>query len=249
MKNRIRELRKEKNMTLKQVSEKLGIASNTLSQYETNKREPRLKTWQALASFFNVPVSYLQGLGVSKDDIIDDLVEKMIDDKDNFFSKFRLGSELSKKITLSDVRYLNDTFYLKLSNDNVVDKLIDDNNREALRYLVDKYVPFVNDYNFLASVPNNLNDYYKILEDKVFDMTPNPFSNVEIDGKNEDIKIFESLCSLFVLDADTKNKLLNYSDDKKIEINKKVRALFNLLTTDTDNKILNNISDETADKD
>ena len=32
MKNRIRELRKEKNMTLKQLSEKLGIASNTLSQ-------------------------------------------------------------------------------------------------------------------------------------------------------------------------------------------------------------------------
>ena len=46
LKNRIRELRKEKNMTLKQVSEKLGIASNTLSQYETNKREPKLETWQ-----------------------------------------------------------------------------------------------------------------------------------------------------------------------------------------------------------
>lgn len=258
--NRIKELRTKKQLTLKEFSSNFNkftkdnrdniksISYATVSRWEKGVNEPKLEMWQALAKYFNVPVSYLQGLGVSKDDIIDDLVEKMIDDKDNFFSKFRLGSELSKKITLSDVRYLNDTFYLKLSNDNVVDKLIDDNNREALRYLVDKYVPFVNDYNFLASVPNNLNDYYKILEDKVFDMTPNPFSNVEIDGKNEDIKIFESLCSLFVLDADTKNKLLNYSDDKKIEINKKVRALFNLLTTDTDDKKVLEIRENVKDQ-
>ena len=57
LKNRIRELRKEKNMTLKQVSEKLGIASNTLSQYETNKREPKLETWQALATRLNINVT------------------------------------------------------------------------------------------------------------------------------------------------------------------------------------------------
>ncbi len=38
------------------------MANNTLSQYETGKREPKLETWQALADFFNVSVPYLQGI-------------------------------------------------------------------------------------------------------------------------------------------------------------------------------------------
>ena len=34
---------------------------NTLSQYETGKRNPSLKTWQQLADFYGVSVPYLQG--------------------------------------------------------------------------------------------------------------------------------------------------------------------------------------------
>ena len=40
----------------------IGIPSNTLSQYETGKREPRLETWEKLANFWEVSVPYLQGL-------------------------------------------------------------------------------------------------------------------------------------------------------------------------------------------
>ncbi|EFB62001.1 hypothetical protein HMPREF9209_1938 [Lactobacillus gasseri 224-1] len=40
----------------------MGLANNTLSQYETGKREPKLETWQKLAEFFGVSVQYLQGL-------------------------------------------------------------------------------------------------------------------------------------------------------------------------------------------
>ena len=38
------------------------MANNTLSQYETGKREPKLETWNKLAEYFNVPTSYLMGL-------------------------------------------------------------------------------------------------------------------------------------------------------------------------------------------
>lgn len=61
MSNRLRELRHKKNLTLTQLGKKVGLANNTLSQYETGKREPRLETWQKLADFFQVPVPYLQG--------------------------------------------------------------------------------------------------------------------------------------------------------------------------------------------
>ncbi|WP_225427292.1 helix-turn-helix domain-containing protein [Ligilactobacillus murinus] len=67
MSNRIRELRNEQNLTLKELGEKVGLAPNTISQYETGDREPKLKTWIKLADFFDVPVSYLQGLDDSRD--------------------------------------------------------------------------------------------------------------------------------------------------------------------------------------
>lgn len=60
--NRIKELRQKNNLTLKELGQKVGMANNTLSQYETGKREPKLETWKKLADFFNVSVPYLQGI-------------------------------------------------------------------------------------------------------------------------------------------------------------------------------------------
>lgn len=70
MKNRLKELRHEKNLTLKEVSSQLEqnnlkISPDALAKYERGDREPKLETWQKLADFFNVPVDYL--LGISKD--------------------------------------------------------------------------------------------------------------------------------------------------------------------------------------
>lgn len=59
--NRIKELRQENNLTLRQLGEKLNMRDNTLSQYETGKRDLNDKIWQKLADFFQVPVSYLRG--------------------------------------------------------------------------------------------------------------------------------------------------------------------------------------------
>ncbi|MDB6253656.1 helix-turn-helix domain-containing protein [Lactobacillus amylovorus] len=61
MKNRIKELREKNNLTLKGLGKKVGLADNTLSQYETGKRHPKFEIWQKLADFFGVSVPYLQG--------------------------------------------------------------------------------------------------------------------------------------------------------------------------------------------
>lgn len=65
--NRLRECRKNKKLTLKQLSEELAknnlkISADALGKYERGDREPKLETWIKLADFFDVPVSYLQGL-------------------------------------------------------------------------------------------------------------------------------------------------------------------------------------------
>lgn len=71
--NRLRQLRQSKGLTLDEMAldlkEKdiLEITANSLGKYELGKRESKLKTWIKLADYFNVSVSYLQGLtGFSK---------------------------------------------------------------------------------------------------------------------------------------------------------------------------------------
>lgn len=73
--NRIKQLRKDKNMTLVELGEKVNLPKGTLSRYENGGREPKEITWQALADFFNVSVDYLKGYGYSKD-----YIYKQLDD-------------------------------------------------------------------------------------------------------------------------------------------------------------------------
>lgn len=77
MKNRLREIRQEKNLSQKDLAKKINISQKVISQYEHGYREQKLETWQKIADFLNVPVDYL--LGISKDKstlTIDDLNAK-----------------------------------------------------------------------------------------------------------------------------------------------------------------------------
>lgn len=61
MENRIRELRKDRKMTMKQVGDVLGLAESTISQYETGKRQPDNETLLKLGELFDVSVGYILG--------------------------------------------------------------------------------------------------------------------------------------------------------------------------------------------
>ncbi|CUR42276.1 Phage protein [Limosilactobacillus reuteri] len=65
--NRIAKLRKEKNLSQAQLAKETGLTRQAISLYEIGKREPKLETWFKLSDFFDVPVSYLQGIGNSRD--------------------------------------------------------------------------------------------------------------------------------------------------------------------------------------
>lgn len=59
--NRIKILRIVNNKTQKDIADYLGLTEQTIAYYEQGKRNPKPKTWQALANYFNVSVPYLQG--------------------------------------------------------------------------------------------------------------------------------------------------------------------------------------------
>ena len=59
--NRIKQLRKSKHITMEQLALSIGVRKPTVSRWESEKKLPTLENWQALADFFDVSISYLQG--------------------------------------------------------------------------------------------------------------------------------------------------------------------------------------------
>ncbi|MEK1302520.1 helix-turn-helix transcriptional regulator [Limosilactobacillus fermentum] len=79
MKNRITELREEKGLSMRKLSESLkekglSLSTDSLSKYERGVRNPKIENWEKLAEFFKVPVEYVQGAGWSQDDVVEFLI-------------------------------------------------------------------------------------------------------------------------------------------------------------------------------
>lgn len=64
MKNRIKELRESRNVSQEELATVLDTTQQSISLYESGKREPKLEAWQQLADYFGVSVPYLQGFEI-----------------------------------------------------------------------------------------------------------------------------------------------------------------------------------------
>ena len=98
--NRIKELRKEKGLTLKQMGQLLNMLDSTLSQYENGRRKPKEEMWQKLADFFDVSVPYLQG--ATTYEVLDPFERGLYDHvtvaMDRVFNEYALLPEAREKI-------------------------------------------------------------------------------------------------------------------------------------------------------
>lgn len=63
---RIREVRLQNGISQKELATAIGVAPNTLSQYESGKRAPDFDTMSRISAYFHVSVDYLLGLGREK---------------------------------------------------------------------------------------------------------------------------------------------------------------------------------------
>ena len=59
---RLKELRKEKNLSQEDVAKKIGVNHRTISNYETGYSEPDIKTIEKLCKMFDVTAGYLLGI-------------------------------------------------------------------------------------------------------------------------------------------------------------------------------------------
>ena len=66
--DRLKRIRKEKKLTLREVQEATGLAHSGLSEIEHNERSCNSDTLKKLATFYNVSTDYLLGIDADKPD-------------------------------------------------------------------------------------------------------------------------------------------------------------------------------------
>lgn len=103
--NRIKELRKEKKLTLKELGNLIDVKDSTLSQYENGKRHPSTEIMHKIATVFHVSIEYLSGLETDLETAkngIYNIIKKYYNCHE--FGNYRNNIEVSKLINMD---YLN----------------------------------------------------------------------------------------------------------------------------------------------
>lgn len=66
MGNKLRSLREERNLTQKQIADRIGVTVSAISAYEAGIRFPALHSVAKLASIYHVSTDYLLGVDERK---------------------------------------------------------------------------------------------------------------------------------------------------------------------------------------
>lgn len=168
--NRLRELRKEKKLTLKEVSSQLEqnnlkISPDALAKYERGDREPKLETWQKLADFFGVSVPYLQGISDIED------LEPVSTFEKFFASLEKTPDGKSIKVPVNEMLALANGLelktFLKINN-----AIISKQNGELSENDFKKYSKIVshldkNDFPSIGDVNFYMTNFYEIMLDEI----------------------------------------------------------------------------------
>ena len=106
--NRIRELRKNMNLTQKELAKHLQIADSTLSYWEMGKYEPDSEALIKLSRFFKVPIDYILSGDFTKWNIDIDKTLNMYDDSSRLgesnlsVSEYNVEYKLQSELTAFD---------------------------------------------------------------------------------------------------------------------------------------------------
>lgn len=151
MGNRIEALRKKTNLSRRKLGLKTNIPEASLRRYEAGGTEPKLETWEKLANFFNVPVPYLQGLGISKEELLNYLVLKFYEQSEviaPWGEKANIGEFLSHGFSKQELNEFDDTL-----DDRGTDLYIGERPEvdEYVKKILLRQTPLLNDYRFLSS--------------------------------------------------------------------------------------------------
>ena len=98
--NRLKQLREERGLNMKQTAQKLEIPYTTYVGYEKNEREPNSEVLLLLADFFNCSIDYL--LGRTDERVDEKTLERVLDTDDDLLKQYGNIYEAKKAQKLRD---------------------------------------------------------------------------------------------------------------------------------------------------
>ena len=105
--NRLKELRKDKNKSQKEIAELLKVNEKTISRWEKGERPIKTDKAQLLADHFGVSVGYL--LGYDEADQMNNLVNNELENLTQKLNQYREQYDVLKKVLSDKLQYLDKT--------------------------------------------------------------------------------------------------------------------------------------------
>lgn len=105
---RLKYLRKEKELTQDELAKRLEISRSSLAMYEQGNREPDFETQESIADYFNVNLDYLMGRSNVRTPILEmNKIGLLTELEENLVLQFRSLSEKGKENILSYLGYVS----------------------------------------------------------------------------------------------------------------------------------------------
>lgn len=142
LENRLKQVRQQAGLSLAEVGKGIGLATNTISRYETGKREPKLETWQKLADFFGVTVPYLQGLEPSWNEKVTKIRELVISKLNTFYFDKDANKLVKTLVPIENVKNAVDEYARLAKLMPLPNELRHKTNKQRIEYL-NKYFSFL----------------------------------------------------------------------------------------------------------
>lgn len=88
-KERLRELRSERNLKQEEVAEKINVGRTTYAGWEIGRTEPSISNLMELAKFYNVSLDYLCGATLLRENYrLDSRLEKYVSECIDLYNEY-----------------------------------------------------------------------------------------------------------------------------------------------------------------
>ena len=132
---KIRRIRTERQITQNELAQRLGCAKQTVSNYESGRREPDYETLEAIGDVLNVPMSYFL-TEAEQDRALSKIYGMPVTPVDAIVSIPLVGSikcgpngfamqDVEGYVPAANVKHPTDCFYLRVTGDSMAPRIID----------------------------------------------------------------------------------------------------------------------------
>lgn len=150
---RIKEFRKIRGLTQKQLAEKLGVTTITIQNYENNRREPNIETLKKIADALEVPMYDL----ITDNEIVE-ISRREIIQRDKIYSELRKLDDIVIDAKEKEVEfYFKQLKSLMEEHSKLLDSITENRKLEIINELYNdpiKLITFLIDYFTYDLMPN-----------------------------------------------------------------------------------------------